>query len=335
MKKLLSIFTTFSILVTPITWVNGCSPVLDLPYISNNKISKNAQKTINKVVLENEKNSQIKSLFDYNLDEWTNPSFTPVKNIMEIKFDLNSLFYQTSQYLRMQKNMPTNQITKKDSLEYIKASLLSSSNLISQPWATVVEKYNWYLNQKNKDQTVLDLGKVVNYFDGNTWNDNLYNQKRWLYVDQIRSNDPKDWFRDAHAWTLNPNSEDYNQDTKFDQGIFYHVLLNNFLEAVGTKYYVNLKTIWNENNSQHPLSPEIAGITLAFTTWDSKKWTKHFVDNRPIVDSNNNIFENLPILPLEQKIGVKLVVADIYGKISNYIIGNFVLSGLLNLQHDL
>ncbi|WP_338955677.1 hypothetical protein [Spiroplasma endosymbiont of Polydrusus cervinus] len=75
-----------------------------------------------------------------------------------------------------------------------------------------------------------------------------------------------------------------------------------------------------------------AKITLAFTVWDSEKWTKHFVDDRPVVKSNDNLFENLPILPIKQIIGVKLVISDKYGTVSNYLIGNFVVADLLELE---
>ncbi|UZQ30148.1 MAG: hypothetical protein OHM56_00950 [Spiroplasma phoeniceum] len=69
----------------------------------------------------------------------------------------------------------------------------------------------------------------------------------------------------------------------------------------------------------------IAGITLTFTVWDPEKLTKYFVDGHPVVNSNENIFENLPILPIEQKIGVKLVI------VSSYLIGGFVISNLLGI----
>ncbi|AOX43967.1 hypothetical protein S100390_v1c06300 [Spiroplasma sp. NBRC 100390] len=332
MKKLLSIFTAISILATPVTWVAGCSPVLDLPYISNNKISENTKKAINDAVLSNKKDAKIKSLFDYNLDEWSNPNFKPVKNIMTVKLNSNDLFNQTHQYLTMQQKMNNNVAIKKDTLEYMQKSLLSSRDMISQPWPTVVEKYNWYLDQKSKNQSVIDLSQLTSYFDGSPWNEALIDKKRWLYVDQVRSNNPNDWFKDAHAWSLNPKSIRYNEKTKFDQGIFYHILLNTFLKEVNNEYNVKLRAIWNENDSQYIVSPDIAGITFAFTTWDPNKWTKHFVDGHPIVESNANIFENLPILPIEQTIGVKLIVADIYGTISSYLIGNFVISNLLGLD---
>ncbi|WHQ36456.1 hypothetical protein [Spiroplasma sp. SV19] len=334
MKKLLSVFTAISILATPVTWVAGCSPVLELPYISNNKISENTQKAINAAVLSNAKDAKIKSLFDYNLDEWWNPNFNPVKNIMTVKMDSYNLFNQAQEYLVMQQKMANNKANKKDTLEYMQKSLLSSRDMISQPWPKVVEKYNWYLNDKSKNQTVIDLNELVKYFDGSTWNASLIDKKRWLYVDQLRSNNPADWFKDAHAWSLNPNSFDYNENTRFDQGIFYHILLNTFLKEVNTEYNVKLRKIWNETDSQNIISPDIAGITFAFTAWDTNKWTKHFVDGHPIVESNDNIFENLPILPIEQTIGVKLVVADIYGSISSYLIGNFVISSLLGLHSN-
>jgi len=181
---------------------------------------------------------------------------------------------------------------------------------------------------------VSDLNQLVNYFDGSSWNKNLIDKKRWLYVDQVRSNNPNDWFKDAHAWSLNSKSARYNGNTKFDQGIFYHILLNTFLTEVNNEYNVKLRAIWNENDSQNIISPDIAGITFAFTTWDPNKWTKYFVDGHPIVESNANIFENLPILPIEQTVGVKLVVADIYGRISSYLIGNFVISSLLGLHSE-
>lgn len=213
-------------------------------------------------------------------------------------------------------------------------SLLSSRDMISEPWQKVVEKYNWYLNDQSKNQTVSDLSKLVNYFDGSTWNASLIDKKRWLYVDQIRSNNPINWFKDAHALSLNPKSLRYNENNKFDQGIFYHILLNTFLTEVNSEYNVKLRNIWNENDSQNIISPDIVGITFAFTVWDPNKWTKHFVDGHPIVENNANIFENLPILPIDQTIGVKLVIADIYGIISSYLIGNFVLSSLLVLHSN-
>ncbi|AGM25141.1 hypothetical protein [Spiroplasma chrysopicola] len=58
---------------------------------------------------------------------------------------------------------------------------------------------------------------------------------------------------------------------------------------------------------------------------DPKKWTKHFVQGKPVISSNDNVFENLPILPLDEELGIKLVIADSYGNLHNYIIGKIVL----------
>ncbi|GAA6238420.1 MAG: hypothetical protein SPLM_05390 [Spiroplasma phoeniceum] len=338
MKKLFSVFAAISILAAPVTYTIGCNPIPDLPYISDNQISENTKKTINSLVLD--ENSKVNTLFDYNLDTWVKPTFFPKENIMNIKIENKDILKQMQLTMSQLKKIHSEENLAKDSLEYMKKSLLSSRDLRSQPWPTVVEKYNWYLDQTSKNKTVTDLETLVSYYDNPiSEKSDLYDKKRWLYVDQLRSENVKDWFKDSHSWTLNPTSANYNENTKFDQGIFYYVLLNTYLQKVQTHYNVQLKNIWKEYSNkndkesiQNIISHDIAGITLTFTVWDPEKWTKYFVDGHPVVNSNENIFENLPILPIEQKIGVKLVVANIYGTVSSYLIGSFVISNLLGIE---
>ncbi|UZQ30149.1 MAG: hypothetical protein OHM56_00955 [Spiroplasma phoeniceum] len=108
-----------------------------------------------------------------------------------------------------------------------------------QPWPTVVEKYNRYLDQTSKNKTVTDLEPLLSYYDNPiSEKSDLYDKKRLLYVDKLRSENVKDWFKDSHSWTLNPTSTNYNENKKFDQGIFYYVLLNTYLQKVQTHYNV-------------------------------------------------------------------------------------------------
>ncbi|WP_342256337.1 hypothetical protein [Spiroplasma endosymbiont of Poecilobothrus nobilitatus] len=338
MKKLFSVFAEISILAAPVKYTIGCNPIPDLPYISDNQISENTKKTINRLVLD--ENSKVTTLFDYNLDTWVKPTFFPKENIMNINIENKDILKQMQLNMPQLKKIHSEENLAKDSLEYMKKILLSSRDLKSQPWPTVVEKYNWYLDQTSKNKIVTDLETLVYYYDNLiSEKSDLYDKKRWLYVDQLRSENVKDWFKDAHSWTLNSTSANYNENTKFDQGIFYYVLLNTYLQKVQTHYNVQLRNIWKEYSNQKDketilniISPDIAGITLTFTVWDPEKWTKYFVDGHPVVNSNDNVFENLPSLPIEQKIGVKLVVANIYGTVSSYLIGSFVISNLLGIE---
>ncbi|AHF57524.1 hypothetical protein [Spiroplasma eriocheiris] len=348
MRKLLALTTSITLITSSTMNIVSCNLDTALPFYNNDGMTKQNEEDINDAVLggfDIPGKSKISSLFDYNLDKWAAEDVNNLNgNLLETNLNLNKISPSiNAQHFSPKVSLTSNSLLytapnsrdyddhKKDINKLIRESLLSSNDIMEQPTDKIVNKYESYLTDQEKADSIINMEKVVEYYE------KIYNpetpsaqKKRWLYVDKLRGN-YTNWFKQGRDWNSNPFLPDFDfKNVKYVQSVFYYTILEHFIQASGEKYNVNLTHIWGPHLSRS-INSNIAQINFTFTAWDPLKWVKYYVDGHPIVDSNDNIFENMPIIPLDEKVGVKLIVTDIYGGSSSYIIGNFTFSKLLNL----